>query len=748
MLLGAELPARRRRRLESALDGREAAAAHRRSSSTRRCSTGRCGRACAGVEAVAPGRRAGAARGAPAGRAAARRARARLRARPGAARRRRPGDRLLGGRDARSRAASCSRSGWRRSTCTGRRRPRGEQLELRGGDHARRASSSSSSDIDVLDAGGPLPDAPDGLGGQALRRARALRAAGAPGRARARSRRRGRGAAGALSAGLPRRCRPPGRRAPGRPPRCGSRCGPRRVLGRRERELFAALTLPERRQLEWLAARTAAKECVAELARRRARPRAAAGRNRDPARRARARRSSSSPALEGAGRSCRSSRSSHSHGEAAALAMLARAAARRASGSTSSCSSRAREGFAQARLHRGGAPAARGAARRRSARSGCCACGARARRRARRSGRASARARIAPRDGAIDRGARRGAWSRSDGATARRLDAPRAGPGRGQRPAPRPRSGRRSERRGAMTEIDPQVLQGILALLEEAQGDWEYDGRDRPGHALHRRPRARVAGDRGPLDDGPAAVRQAAVPAVLRGDRPAPRRGARPDRRGARARSCASTAKRSRWRCEMGPTLLIGLDGATFTVLDPYMEARRDAVPRRSCRPAGRARVLRSIMPPLTPPAWTSLVTGKHPGQHGIFDFFQKEEPGSVYFSFASSQEVAHRDDLDARQRTGPAGDLAELPADVPGAARRGRGRPGRDDALAPAAPRLPPAGPVRPAQGSSPASTRARCSTWSSRSRRSTAAPRTSTPSSSSCTSAASGAGRRSCAT
>ncbi|MCW3017841.1 MAG: acyltransferase protein [Solirubrobacterales bacterium] len=40
-----------------------------------------------------------------------------------------------------------------------------------------------------------------------------------------------------------------------------------RVLGRRERELFDALTLPETRQLEWLAARTAAKECVAELLR-------------------------------------------------------------------------------------------------------------------------------------------------------------------------------------------------------------------------------------------------------------------------------------------------------------------------------------------------------------------------------------------------------------------------------------------------------------------------------------------------
>lgn len=38
-----------------------------------------------------------------------------------------------------------------------------------------------------------------------------------------------------------------------------------RLLSRRERALFAALTAPERRQLEWLGARSAAKECVAEL---------------------------------------------------------------------------------------------------------------------------------------------------------------------------------------------------------------------------------------------------------------------------------------------------------------------------------------------------------------------------------------------------------------------------------------------------------------------------------------------------
>jgi phosphopantetheinyl transferase (holo-ACP synthase) len=40
-----------------------------------------------------------------------------------------------------------------------------------------------------------------------------------------------------------------------------------RVLGRRERELFGALTVPPRRQLEWLAARTAAKEAIIELVR-------------------------------------------------------------------------------------------------------------------------------------------------------------------------------------------------------------------------------------------------------------------------------------------------------------------------------------------------------------------------------------------------------------------------------------------------------------------------------------------------
>ncbi|WP_187368725.1 alkaline phosphatase family protein [Baekduia soli] len=89
----------------------------------------------------------------------------------------------------------------------------------------------------------------------------------------------------------------------------------------------------------------------------------------------------------------------------------------------------------------------------------------------------------------------------------------------------------------------------------------------------------------------------------------------------------------------MAPTLLIGLDGATYTILDPYVEQGIMPFVGELMGRGTRAE-LRSVMPPLTPPAWTSLMTGKHPGAHGVFDFFQRDEPDSVYLGFASSQDV------------------------------------------------------------------------------------------------------------
>lgn len=86
-------------------------------------------------------------------------------------------------------------------------------------------------------------------------------------------------------------------------------------------------------------------------------------------------------------------------------------------------------------------------------------------------------------------------------------------------------------------------------------------------------------------------------------------------------------------------TLLIGLDGATFTILDPLM---RDGVMPflNEFVSSGLRAELTSIIPPLTPPGWTSMITGRSPGQHGVFDFFAKEAPDSQYFRFVNYNDI------------------------------------------------------------------------------------------------------------
>ena len=86
-------------------------------------------------------------------------------------------------------------------------------------------------------------------------------------------------------------------------------------------------------------------------------------------------------------------------------------------------------------------------------------------------------------------------------------------------------------------------------------------------------------------------------------------------------------------------TLLIGLDGATFTILDPLMEQGAMPFLRELTRRGVRAE-LRSVVPPLTPPAWTSLLTGRTPGHHGIYDFFQLDAPGSKQIRLTTAHDM------------------------------------------------------------------------------------------------------------
>ena len=73
--------------------------------------------------------------------------------------------------------------------------------------------------------------------------------------------------------------------------------------------------------------------------------------------------------------------------------------------------------------------------------------------------------------------------------------------------------------------------------------------------------------------------------------------------------------------------VVIGLDGATFQVLEPLIAAgEMPALARLMAQ--GTHGVLQSTFPPLTPPAWTSLATGKNPGAHGVFAFRQPAAAG------------------------------------------------------------------------------------------------------------------------
>jgi predicted AlkP superfamily phosphohydrolase/phosphomutase len=66
--------------------------------------------------------------------------------------------------------------------------------------------------------------------------------------------------------------------------------------------------------------------------------------------------------------------------------------------------------------------------------------------------------------------------------------------------------------------------------------------------------------------------------------------------------------------------LLLGLDGATYSVLDPAFEAGH--MPRyKALLDRSASGTLTSTIPPYTPPGWTSIFTGVNPGKHGIFGF-------------------------------------------------------------------------------------------------------------------------------
>ena len=70
--------------------------------------------------------------------------------------------------------------------------------------------------------------------------------------------------------------------------------------------------------------------------------------------------------------------------------------------------------------------------------------------------------------------------------------------------------------------------------------------------------------------------------------------------------------------------LIIGLDGATWDLIDPWIDAG-DLPNLAALRSGGLSGPLASTVPAATFPSWTTFSTGVNPGKHGIFDFTRRE---------------------------------------------------------------------------------------------------------------------------
>ncbi|MFQ5456205.1 MAG: alkaline phosphatase family protein [Nitrospirota bacterium] len=82
--------------------------------------------------------------------------------------------------------------------------------------------------------------------------------------------------------------------------------------------------------------------------------------------------------------------------------------------------------------------------------------------------------------------------------------------------------------------------------------------------------------------------------------------------------------------------LIIGIDGATFDLIIPWAEEGKLPNFARLIKD-GMWGDLMSTLPPVTAPAWTSFMTGKNPGRHGLFHFIEPQ-PNSYEMQYTNAR--------------------------------------------------------------------------------------------------------------
>jgi predicted AlkP superfamily phosphohydrolase/phosphomutase len=111
--------------------------------------------------------------------------------------------------------------------------------------------------------------------------------------------------------------------------------------------------------------------------------------------------------------------------------------------------------------------------------------------------------------------------------------------------------------------------------------------------------------------------------------------------------------------------LIIGLDGADWRVLRPYLEA--GVMPQLArLMEAGVHGNLRSTLPTNSGVAWPSFMTGRNSGKHGVFDFTQRAPNDPTRLVGANSRSIRSETFLAALGRHGRRVGAINVPVSYP----------------------------------------------------------------------------------
>jgi predicted AlkP superfamily phosphohydrolase/phosphomutase len=91
----------------------------------------------------------------------------------------------------------------------------------------------------------------------------------------------------------------------------------------------------------------------------------------------------------------------------------------------------------------------------------------------------------------------------------------------------------------------------------------------------------------------------------------------------------------------MGRIVVIGIDSATLDLIEPYVAAGHLPHIARLLQ-GGVYAPMRSTLPVMSPPAWTSMISGHNPGKHGIYDFL-RFIPGTYRIQATRSDQTTYR---------------------------------------------------------------------------------------------------------